>query len=191
MSEPFIGQIEIFAGNFAPRGWAFCHGQLLQIASNTALFSLLGTIYGGDGRTNFALPDLRGRAPVGPGNGPGLSNRSLGQRGGAETVTLTTAQMPYHNHGVTHSPGTLGAQTGDGDQHEPSSTAVLATPTVQNTPGLNTYSTQAPDTDIEGADVSGNLVLNNTGGGQPHTNLMPLMAMNYIIALQGVYPSRD
>ena len=98
MASPFIGQITLFAGNFAPRGWAFCNGQLLSIAQNTALFSILGTTYGGNGQTTFALPDLRGRVPVHAGQGPGLSNYDLGQQGGAESVTLTTAQMPAHTH---------------------------------------------------------------------------------------------
>src|SRR6185295_12464655 len=100
MSEPFIGMIVMFAGNFAPRNWAFCNGQLLSIAQNTALFSILGTTYGGDGRTTFALPDLRGRVPIHPGQGPGTSNYSLGQQGGVENVTVTQNQLPAHSHGV-------------------------------------------------------------------------------------------
>ena len=191
MADPFIGQVEIFGGNFAPRGWAFCAGQLLSISSNTALFSLLGTIYGGDGRTTFGLPDLRGRAPVGAGHGPGLTSRQLGQKAGAESVTLDTARMATHNHVVSVSVDELGAQTGNANQHEASSTAVMATPTVQGNPGLDIYSTQPPDTDIEGAEVSGNLVVADTGGGGSHTNVQPLLAMNYIIALVGVFPSRN
>ena len=103
MSEPFIAEIRIFAGNFAPRGWAFCNGQLLPVAQNTALFSLVGTTYGGDGRSTFALPDLQGRAPLHPGQGPGLTNRRLGEKGGAATETLTESQLPGHGHGRRHS----------------------------------------------------------------------------------------
>src|SRR5215212_11299169 len=109
MSEPFLGQIMMFAGNFAPRGWAFCSGQILPIAQNTALFSILGTTFGGNGQTTFALPDLRGRAPVGPGQGPGLSNIDLGQPSGTENVTLISSQMPIHNHSVNCDPTGSGA----------------------------------------------------------------------------------
>ena len=112
MSEPFIAEIRIFAGNFAPRGWAFCNGQLLPISQNTALFSLIGTTYGGDGRTTTALPNLQGCAPMHPGNGPGLTSRRLGQRGGAETITLTEAQMPQHQHSAVGS-------TTDGKEEKP------------------------------------------------------------------------
>ena len=173
MSEPFIAEIKIFAGNFAPRGWAFCNGQLLPIAQNTALFSLIGTTYGGDGRTTTALPDLQGRAPMHPGQGPGLTNRRLGERGGTETVTLTEAQMAAHNHtaqgssstGNSNSPGghlmARGVGRGANLYHNaPSATGAMVTP-------------------------------GNTGGGQPHTNLQPFLAMNFIIALVGLYPSRS
>ena len=149
MSDPFYGEITLFAGNFAPRNWAFCNGQLLSISSNTALFSLLGTTYGGDGRTVFALPDLRGRAAVGPRVGPGLTRRNLGQRFGVEDVTLTEAQMPAHTHGVTMNP-TLGGQTGNANQNSPAN-GTLAVATVQNMAGLPLYSSAADDTDVEGA----------------------------------------
>jgi len=189
MSEPFIGEIILFAGNFAPRNWAFCQGQLLSIAQNTALFSILGTQYGGDGRTNFGLPDLRGRAVVGVGQGPGLSRYLEGQAGGVEEVTLGSNQIPSHNHGVTHT-ASFGAQTGNADLHEPAPDRALGIPTIQGNAGLNIYSSQPPDTDIE-AGMSGNLVLDNAGGSQSHNNVQPFLAMNYIIALVGIFPSRN
>ncbi len=188
MSEPFIGQVEIFAGNFAPRNWAFCYGQLLQIAQHTALFSLLGTTYGGDGRTTFGLPDLRGRAIVGSGTGPGLTPKQLGQKWGSEEETLSVTQMTAHKHTVETNAGELGASDAAADQHEPSPTSVLAAASVQGNP-LSMYSTQPSDTDIEGAQL--NLALGQTGAGVPHTNMQPYLAMNYIIALQGMYPSRN
>ena len=172
MSEPFVAEIRIFAGNFAPRGWAFCDGQLLPISQNTALFSLIGTTYGGDGRSTTALPDLQGRLPMHPGRGPGLTARRLGQRGGVEMVTLSEAQMPNHTHqlmGVTR-------------------------PAEDNDPNNNYYGL-TPGNNLYHA--SGNLVamadqaLPSTGGSQAHNNLQPFIAMNYIIALVGLYPSRS
>jgi len=161
--DPFLGQINLFAGNFAPRGWAFCDGQLIAISRYSALFSLLGTIYGGDGRTTFALPDLRGRAPVHMGSGPGLSAYREGQKGGAESVTLGVAQLPAHHHGVEvqHVDNTsLGAEVAGGIADDP--TQITATHTTAN-----------------------------TGGGQPHENRQPHLAINYIIALQGIFPPRS
>lgn len=154
MSEPFLAEIRVFAGNFPPRGWALCQGQLLPINQNQGLFSLLGTTYGGDGRTNFALPDLRGRTSVHPG-----TDVSLGGRGGAETVTLTPAQ------GV-HAPGS--------DTQPTTSTATGATPAVGGAYGTPDGSSTA-----------------SVGGGQAHNNLAPFLALNYCIALQGIFPSRD
>lgn len=173
MSEPFVAEIRIFAGNFAPRGWAFCNGQLLPISQNTALFSLIGTTYGGDGRSTTALPNLEGRVPMHPGRGPGLTSRRLGQRGGVEMVTLTEAQMPNHTH-------SLRAVAGDpGDVVTPSSTTSYA-----RSDGGNAYSTEAPNVDM--ADQA----LPSAGGSQAHNNLQPFLVMNFIIALVGLYPSR-
>lgn len=170
--EPFLAEIKVFAGNFAPRGWALCEGQILPINQNQSLFSLLGTTYGGDGRTTFALPDLRGRAPVSQGNGPGLSNYNLGQRGGEATHTLTTPELPAHNH-----TGQINANASAGSESSPSGSYLAAHP--------NAFSEDATGAKIEG------VVTGNTGGGQPHNNMQPYLAMNYIIALQGVFPSRN
>ena len=176
MSEPFLGEISVFAGNFAPRGWAFCNGQLLPIAQNSALFSILGTTYGGDGRTTFALPDLRGRAPMHPGNGPGLTSRRLGQRGGADSVTLNQTHMPNHQHSIAVSDAT-------GDTDTPSAGAHLAN------------ASQVAGRDVGGftgtANTSMAALSDYAGGGRAHNNLQPLLAVHYIIALQGIFPSRN
>ena len=177
MSEPFIAEIRIFAGNFAPRGWAFCDGQLLPISQNTALFSLIGTTYGGDGRSTTALPNLQGRAPMHPGRGPGLTSRRLGQRGGAEIVTLTEAQMPVHQHSVT-------ASRRSAEENDAEGLFFGATP------GNNLYvpaSNNQPPTPTSLADQA----LASAGGSQPHNNLQPFLAINFIIALVGLYPSRS
>jgi microcystin-dependent protein len=178
MSEPFLGQIMLVGFNFAPQGWAFCNGQLLSISQNTALFSLLGTTYGGNGTTNFALPDLRGRAAVGFGQGPGLSNYDLGQSTGSEMVTLTVGQMPAHNHLVAANAATATASSPGG--------ADLAQSDLRGTGAVNTYSTppmSAPVT-LDPATVQ------PSGGSGPHPNIQPVLALNYIIALQGIFPSR-
>ena len=186
--EGTLGTVQLFAGNFAPRSWTFCDGQLLQIAQNTALFALLGTIYGGDGRTTFGLPDLRGRVVVGAGNGPGLSSRTLGSRAGQTDVAITAATMPAHSHSAS---STLGfqAQTGNGNQTSPDGNA-LATMRVQNN-SLPAYTTQAADTDLEGAEITGTLDLANAGGNSSHENRQPFLGMNYIICLAGTFPSRN
>lgn len=171
MAEPFIAEIRIFAGNFAPRGWAFCNGQLLPVSQNTALFSLIGTTYGGDGRSTTALPNLQGRAPMHPGRGPGLTARRLGQRGGVEDVTLTEAQMANHNH-------TLNA-------FGPANTNVPTNGGYATAPTLNQYHTASNLVNM--AESS----LKNTGGSQPHNNMQPFLTLNYIIALVGLYPSRS
>lgn len=175
MSEPFIAEIRIFAGNFAPRSWAFCDGQLLPISNNTALFSLIGTTYGGDGRTTMALPNLEGRAPMQPGRGPGLTARRLGEKVGTETVTLTEAQIPSHAH-------TARAVTTASDTNVPSNTTALGRSSLGQGYQNN---------------VTANLVdmasqtLSTTGGSQAHDNIQPYLTLNFIIALQGLYPSRS
>jgi microcystin-dependent protein len=175
MSEPFIAEIRIFAGNFAPRSWAFCDGQLLPIAQNTALFSLIGTTYGGDGRTTTALPNLQGRAPMHPGRGPGLTARRLGERVGVETVTLTEAQIPSHNH-------TARANTAGADAGPPDNTKSFA-----RSGGGQAYQANANANLVDLASQT----LSTTGGGQAHTNVQPYLVLNFIIALQGLYPSRS
>lgn len=180
--EGFIGEIRFFAGNFAPRSWAFCEGQLLAISQNSALFSILGTTYGGDGRTTFGLPDLRGRVAVGQGNGPGLNDRPLGQKGGSEHNVLNTTQIPSHTH--THAVNS-------------SSTAAANTPSGNYPAPLNvrasglTIQSSAYGTSTDGTMNSGMLTLGNTGGSQSMNNMMPWISFYYIIALFGTYPSRS
>ncbi len=173
MDSPFLGMIAMFGFNFAPRGWAFCNGQILPIAQNTALFSLLGTTYGGNGQTTFALPDLRGRVPIGQFQGPGLSDYTLGQVAGSETVTLLSTQIPAHTHtlnGITQA-GTSAVPTGN----LPANTGALDK--EYGIPGtLTPMNAQA---------------IGSTGGNQPHSNMQPYLAINYCIALQGIFPSRN
>ena len=171
MSEPFVGEIRMFAGNFAPRGWAFCDGQLLAISQNDALFSLLGTIYGGDGRTTYGLPDMRGRIPIHAGSGPGLSPRRLGAKGGTENETLIVNQLPSHSHAWRASSGVAG-------QSQPVGHALAQS-------GSNIYI--ASSTNL--VNLSSNSVT-STGGSRSHTNLMPFLCIHFIIALFGIYPSR-
>ena len=171
--EPIIGEIRMFAGNFAPYGWAFCQGQILPIAQNTALFSLLGTTYGGDGRTTFALPDLRGRVPVGFGQGPGLSNRVIGEQFGSELVTLNINQMPSHNH-------TVNAVTTEGNQNLPTNSLPANTKTLDKE-----YSDANANTTMKAT------MVNYSGGNQPFSVMQPSLGMNYIICIYGIYPSRQ
>lgn len=171
MSEPFIAEIRIFASNFAPRGWAECDGQTLPIAQNTALFSILGTTYGGDGRSTLGLPDLRGRAPMHPGRGPGLTSRRLGERGGASAVALTSSDLPVHDHGVLASSDT-------------SNTGSPVDAALGNATAFNRY---GPANDLEDMNAA---VLANTGGAG-HNNLQPFLVVTFIIALVGLFPSRN
>ncbi|CAM1372263.1 phage tail protein [Tenacibaculum xiamenense] len=184
--NPFIGQIMLFAGNFAPRGWALCDGQLLAINSNTALFSILGTTYGGDGRTSFGLPDLRGRVPMGPRTGPGLSPRVLGQRGGIEEVTLNVLQIPSHSH-IAQTTANLYGQSASGDEDTLGPGVVLASGSGT---GSEIYSSTTVNTQM-GNSIVASTTLNNTGGSQSHDNIQPYLALNYIIALYGTYPARN
>jgi len=175
MSEPFIAEIRMFAGNFAPRNWALCDGQLMPIAQNTALFSLLGTTYGGDGRTTFALPDLRGRAPMHPGHGFGLTQRQLGETNGAETVTLLASEIPAHSHELR---GSDNAATTPLPVPADNMLARTAEDTYQ-TPGNKTLAMMSVNS------------LSAAGGGQPHNNMQPYLVLNFIIALWGIFPSRN
>ena len=172
MSNPFVGEIRMFGGNFAPSGWAFCDGQLLPIVQNTALFSLLGTTYGGDGVTTFALPDLRGRVPLHQGAGPGLSPFDIGEVGGEESLTLTVGQMPAHSHEFV-SPASPALDTPAGSAlGSPASGIALYAPSAVT--GLLNPNANVP-----------------VGGGQPHPNLMPYLCTSFIISLFGIFPSRN
>ena len=179
MSEPFIAEIKMFGGNFAPRGYAYCAGQILAIAQNSALFALLGTTYGGNGQVTFGLPDLRGRVPVGQGQGPGLSPVQLGQVGGTETVTLTAAQLPPHMHSVNQT-----ASPNPGTLNVPTTGSMLA-------------QSNQRDAQFIAAGDAGTPVLMNTintglvGGGQSIPIMQPYLGINFIIALEGIFPSRN
>jgi microcystin-dependent protein len=183
MTTPYLGQITLFAGNFAISGWAFCNGQLMSISQNTALFSLLGTTYGGDGISTFGLPNLQSRVAAGQGNGAGLSPYVLGQTGGVENVTLTAVQIPPHTHGMTASSTTAvsGGQT-------PNSSVVPGVTSVSTGHffAINDGSTPPPTAEKLTAASCG-----MAGSNQQHTNLMPTLCVTYIIALQGIFPSRN
>jgi microcystin-dependent protein len=176
MADPFVAEIRIFPFNFAPKGWAFCNGQILPLSQNTALFSLLGTTYGGDGKSNFALPNLQGRHAMAPGQGPGLSLRDLGETGGSANVTLQPNQVPSHTHQLMATASTTSASPAGNAMSQavlPPSTAV---PVYRN--GANRVA-MAPD------------AVAAVGGGQAHNNRQPYLALNFCIALQGVYPPRS
>lgn len=173
MSDQFVAEIRIFAGTFAPKGWAFCDGQILPISQNTALFSLLGTMYGGDGKSNFALPNLQGSTPLGQGQGPGGSIYAVGQSGGSQYVTLLPNEMPAHSHGAM-------STNANGTQESPSG-GIWA-----NTQGVNAYD----DTSTPVVPMS-STAMDVWGGSQPHNNMQPYLGMTFIIALQGVFPPRS
>ncbi len=173
MAEPFIAEVRIFAGNYAPQGWALCNGQLLAISQNQALFSLLGTTYGGDGKSNFALPNLQQRIPLQAGQGLGLSNRSLGEAGGEASHQLSLAEMASHNHSLNGSTAAASVQSPGG--------ALLGSPTSP-TPPYHDATALAPMPPGS---------LSQSGGNAPHNNLQPYLVVNFIIALQGIYPSRN
>lgn len=172
MADPFLGEIRIFAGNFAPQGWALCQGQLLPIAGNDALFALIGTTYGGDGQTTFALPNLASRVGLHQGAGPGLTPRAIGESGGAENVTLSSQHLPAHSHAA------LGSSTG-ANQLSPVGGFWSTEPGGNTAAYSNTAGSQMAATAIGTA-----------GGGQPHDNVQPFLAINFIIALQGIFPSQ-
>ena len=179
--QPFLGQITLFPYNFAPVGWAFCQGQILPISQNTALFSLLGTRFGGNGTSNFALPDLRGRAPNGQGQGPGLSSYAVGEQQGVEAVSLNTATIPGHSHGF---PAFATAGTTN-------SPAGAAPAQAQGSGGRGTFAVNIYANPGTAISLSPSHVTPVNGGGLPHTNLQPYLTLNWCIALQGVFPSRN
>ena len=186
MENPFIATIIPFSGNFAPRGWALCDGQLLAISQNDALFSILGTIYGGDGRTTFALPDLRGRSAIHAGSGNGLSTVKLGDRLGNEINTITSNQMPSHKHNASSVVNSVSISVN-------SATGEENTPVGQHLAGgTNIYSDEVGANQfLGGVSATGTTTLNTNGGSQPVNNRQPSLGINYIIALQGIYPSRS
>lgn len=171
MADPFVAEIRIFPFNFAPKGWAWCDGQLMPISQNTALFSLLGTTYGGNGKSNFALPDLQGRAPMHPGQGPGLSLHDLGETGGSETVTLLESEIPAHSH-------VLRATALPADQPTPQATLTATVSSDNIYAPAASLVPMAPE------------ALAPSGGDQPHNNMMPYLTFYFNIALQGVFPPR-
>jgi microcystin-dependent protein len=180
MSNPFVAEIRIFPFNFAPKGWAFCDGQLLPLSQNTALFSLLGTTYGGDGKSNFALPNLQGRDPMHPGQGPGLSLHDLGEQGGEDFVTLLQSEIPSHSHTMT-------ADNSQATASDPTSNFYAAghfDDGLGHKGQVQIYNTAAP------SDPLSPLSTSIAGGSQPHNNLMPYLTLNFCIALQGVFPPR-
>lgn len=171
MADPFVAEIRIFPFNFAPKGWAWCDGQILPLSQNTALFSLLGTTYGGDGKSNFALPDLQGRAPMHPGQGPGLSLHDLGETGGSETVSLLESEIPSHSHA-------LRASNALGDTPIPAGNTLARYANAYQQTSNSNLVAMAPQ------------ALTPAGGDQPHNNMMPYLTFYFCIALQGVFPPR-
>jgi len=197
--EGYIAEIRLFSGNFAPRNWAFCEGQQLPINSNHALYSLIGTTYGGDGRTTFALPDLQGRAAVGVGQGSGLQSIRLGQQGGANNVTLSQLEMPSHTHSASGTPNLsveISANSKSGNSPDPNgkylAKSVIPVGRTDVEP-VNTYSDTQNGQTVKGGSVQGtvNIQISKTGGNKPHTNMQPYTGLHYIICIQGIYPSRS
>lgn len=175
MSDPFVAEIRMVGFNFAPRGWATCDGQILPISQNTALFSLLGTTYGGDGKSTFALPNLGGSTPIAPGQGAGLSQRFLGEVGGSVNVTLLQSEMPIHNHGMVAYAG----DAGDSRTPGPATAMALTSPGNLYSPTTTGVSPMSPQ------------ALSPTGSNQPHNNMMPFLTVMFVIAMQGVFPARN
>ena len=173
MADPFVAEIRIFPFNFAPKGWAWCDGQLMPLSQNTALFSLLGTTYGGNGKSNFALPDLQGRAPMHPGQGPGLSLHDLGETGGSETVSLLESEMPAHSHSVMAS-------------NQPAEDRAPANEILGRSVGASLYQTTTSVIQAMAGQA-----LAPAGGDQPHNNMQPYLTFYFCIALQGVFPPRS
>lgn len=182
-STPYIGQLQLFANNFCPFGWSTAQGQILAISTNTALYSILGTQYGGDGRVSFALPDTRGRSVINAGTGPGLTGYSIGERTGATSVTLTTASMPAHTHTAIVD-ANLPTSSKPGDTNSPANNALATFPAA-----AKIYKSGAGDQ--QGMALTGTVTLQNTGGSQSHENREPYQVLNWCIALQGIYPSRN
>jgi microcystin-dependent protein len=182
MTAPFLAEIRIFTGGFAPKGWATCDGQLMPISQNTALFSLLGTTYGGDGKSTFALPNLRGSAPMQQGQGPGLSLRDLGEIGGEQTVTLLQTEMPAHSHGTQADSSGLSTNA----SASPTSTVWGKTTAPRRGVALSLYAASGAQTNVQ----MNPSALGSTGGNQPHNNMPPFLTLTFIIALQGVFPAR-
>jgi microcystin-dependent protein len=180
--DSYLGQVIMFAGNFAPRGWVFCQGQLMSIAQNTALFSILGTTYGGDGQTTFAMPDLRGRVAVGTGQGPGLSAWDLGQLEGNEVISLNISEMPMHNHNVVVSNNAATAATGTNNGYLAAANGTYGGDPVN----VNIY-----NNDTAPADILGVKSIAPAGGSTPHPNIQPSLGLNYIICTEGIFPTRN
>lgn len=183
MSQPFIAEIRIFAGNFNPRGWAFCDGQLLPISQNTALFSLIGTTYGGNGQTTFGLPDLRGRVPMHMGQGPGLSNHVQGEKSGTESVTVLPANLPPHTHAFSATAG-MPCFNGPGSSDSPAGGIPAGSATDENYAPAASANGQMAPVSIAGTTAA-------AGGGQPISVVQPYLVLNFVIALQGIFPSRN
>jgi microcystin-dependent protein len=179
MSQPYVGQMMMFAGTFAPAGWALCQGQLVPISENDTLFQLIGTTYGGDGQETFGLPNMAGRIPIHQGTGPGLSPYVIGESGGTESVTLTTQQIPQHNHLVV-------TNNNQGSASTPNPSTIMSAQNIGN--GSNTPNAFAPYASATQVTLPATTI-QNTGGSQPHNNIQPVLCMSWIIALYGVYPS--